>query len=462
VPLGRLGDGVTLESVRRELWDAGRPTKLAELGRGRATLFDDRVEIGRTTIELVPELKVDVTVSVGGGYLTVLAPDTSKTIKLRTAEEAAARTFAAAVRAAADRVDEVHTERSRRVQELEARLARLVGPLAEAERPVEAPDGSGGSGHGPGGVAEGVVLPPEPRAPADPPGPVPSAAGAAAPIVPSSPVAATPGRTASRRKGRSRRRRGAGAAATAGPAGAAGAAGADRAPGRPRGSGRLARRDRPRRRGRPARQARTRRRSGLRALRLPRLGRLGRLGGPGRPRTAVALLALVAVAAGAGTLTWYLAAHRSSVPEISGSSDPGSPDPPGSSGGASQTATQATPPGGRPGAGDGGARVGPEADRSRVQRLQRGLRGRFDVVSTTWENDVLVARLRSGDVGAFFEMVHASGLDPDQTVLEQYATVDGSGEVVAVYSLSRAQAEALNWREANKIRWNDFLTYRRR
>jgi hypothetical protein len=105
--------------------------------------------------------------------------------------------------------------------------------------------------------------------------------------------------------------------------------------------------------------------------------------------------------------------------------------------------------------------VGTAAERGRAQRLQRLLRGRFKVVSSSWENDVLVARLRSGDVGAFFETVHASGLDPDQTVLEKYATVDGSGEVVAVYSMSRAQSEALDWKEANKIHWDDFLTYRR-
>jgi hypothetical protein len=370
---------VTLESVRRELWHAGTPTKLTELGRGRATLFDDRVEMGRTVIELVTDLLVDVSMGAGGGYLTVSGPDGQKSVKLRSAEETEARAFAAAVRAAAERVGEVHAERARKVQALEARLAELVGPQEPTERPVDEPAA---------GEAEPVVLPPGPRGPLEP-----AVVSGDEPVVVTSIPA--PPKAAVARPAREQRHRG--------------------------------------RQDREARAAKARR---------PRAG---------LPSWAVGLL-VAAVAVSLVAATGYVAANH--VRRSPAAGDPASAVP--------APHSQAPPPAGDPGAGaTAGSRVGPAAERTRAAKLRRQLRGRFKVVNLTWENDVLVARLRSGEPGAFFEMVHASGLDPDQAVLEDYAAIDGSTELIAVYSLSRAQAQRLNWKESAKIRWDDFLTYRR-
>jgi hypothetical protein len=414
---------VTLESVRRELWHAGTPTKLTELGRGRATLFDDRVEMGRTVIELVPDLLVDVSMGAGGGYLTVSGPDGQKSVKLRSAEETEARAFAAAVRAAAQRVGEVHAERARKVQALEARLAELVGPQEQAERPVDEPAP---------GEAEPVVLPPGPRAPLEP-----AVVSGDEPVVVTSipaPAAAAVARPVREQRRRDRQDREARAATARQPRRRARS-----------GSTPAARPSRPR----------------MSRLRMPRVAMPG-LGPPrlrmprfrpraGLPSWVVGLL-VAAVAVSLVAATGYVAANHVRTSPAAG--DPASAVP--------APHSQAPPPAGDPGAGPtAGSPVGPAAERTRAAKLRRQLKGRFKVVNLTWENDVLVARLRSGDPGAFFELVHASGLDPDQAVLEDYAAIDGSTELIAVYSLSRAQAQRLNWKESAKIRWDDFLTYRR-
>ena len=53
-----MGTARELDRVRRELREATMPAKLAALAGGRATLFDDRVEIDRSVIGLVAVLVV--------------------------------------------------------------------------------------------------------------------------------------------------------------------------------------------------------------------------------------------------------------------------------------------------------------------------------------------------------------------------------------------------------------------
>jgi hypothetical protein len=427
-----VGTAQELERVRRELRDVTLPARLATFSGGRAVLFDDRVEIDRFVIGLVPGATLTDVVVTGAGrsgvvYLSVSGPDGSRSLRLKSDEADDARLFAAAIRDAAARVHDVQAERDRRIQELGTRVAELTAdPGRRPERD---------------GVLVGDVV----TGPGGPGGPEP-----ADPIVDDVP---DPEHWPSRAERDAARAAASGAGAVhlvtdvPGPF-------VDESEGGPA----AAEAPRPERRKAP-KQPRQRRRRKPREPREPRDPRRLR-------RPLAALLGVLLVVGGTAGAVQLL--RDGQLPGRTGSAGAA---PPGNR--APEKPSAREPEQRR----EDGPAVDP-AEESALARATAAVRKRLgradiDVLDVVAEGGTLTIDVRQRDPGSMarqtglvFAGVHASGAHPRTTVLQHYAMVRDpvTGQerlgVVGVYEVTREQGEEINFEAWGDLSWDSFLTYR--
>jgi hypothetical protein len=438
-----VGTAQELERVRRELRDVTQPTRLATFAGGRAVLFDDRVEIDRCVIGLVPGATLTDVVVTGAGrsgvvYLSVSGPDGSRSLRLKPDEADDARHFAAAVRDAAGRVHDVQAERDRRIQELGTRVAELTAgtPRRPGRDAVLVGDVVGGPGE-PGPADPLVDDVPDPehwpsRAERDAARAAASGAGADAVHL----VTDVPGPFVEE-------------------------SGGGTAPAKPPGAKppKAAKRTKPPKAARPPRRRGRRKPREARAPREPRRLR----------RPLAALLGVLLVVGGTAGAAGLL--RDRGLPRLTGSGDPAAPERPAPE---APDEPEAREPGPAP-ADEPAADPAEESALARAAAAVRKRLGRagVDVLDVVADGGTLTIDVRQRDPGSMmrqtgqvFADVHASGADPRTTVLQHYAMVRDpvTGQerlgVVGVYEVTREQGEEIDFEAWGDISWDSFLTYR--